>query len=84
MHYGNKSREPWIAAFREGAMQALSLDAGSPGNLGKSAACFGDAAQRDQEHLLFHRIFERRLEILGRKFGIFPEVPDHRLILGDA
>jgi hypothetical protein len=58
--YGNEGRESRVSPQRQGAIQALALDAGGLGYLGQAASGFGDAAQGSGQALRWEILALRR------------------------
>jgi len=65
---------------RQGPIETLTLDTGSLGDLG-DAPRLRNMSQSNEKNPGFILIFQRRLEILGRKLRIFSESPNDSLVM---
>jgi len=65
--HSNEGGKPRISANRQGAVQALALDAGGFGYLGEAASSFCDAAQGNQKHARLVVILQRGAEVFSSK-----------------
>src|SRR6266550_8234366 len=72
--FGHEGGTAGISVSRQGAVQALALDAGGFGYLGNAAARFRDATQRDQEHAGLVGILQCSAEVFGGELRTFAQL----------